>query len=80
MIVRKYEDFFNSSKSVYSFMTCISIVKEYSVITQGQRLVYLKFLKIISLYMIEDFTIHVYMLKILVRLLIEFVNLKEYYS
>lgn len=61
-------------------MTCISTVKEYSVITQEQRLVYLKFLKIISLYMIEDFTIHVYMLKILVRLLIEFVNLKEYYS
>lgn len=46
-------------------MTCISIVKEYSVITQGQKLVYLNFLKIISLYMIEDFTIHVYMLKML---------------
>lgn len=61
-------------------MTCISIVKEYSVITQGQRLVYLNFLKIISLYMIQDFTIHVYMLKMLVRILIEFVNLKEYYS
>lgn len=61
-------------------MTCISIVKEYSVITQGQRLVYLNFLKIISLYMIQDFTIHVYMLKMLVRILIEIVNLKEYYS
>lgn len=61
-------------------MTCISIVKEYSVITQGQRLVYLNFLKIISLYMIQDFTIHVYMLKMFVRILIEFFNLKEYYS
>lgn len=30
--------------------------------------------------MIQDFTIHVYMLKMFVRILIEFVNLKEYYS
>lgn len=30
--------------------------------------------------MIQDFTIHVYMLKMLVRILIEFVNSKEYYS
>lgn len=47
-------------------MTWISIVKEYLVITQRTEIDFSEFkkIKIISLYMIEDFTIHVYMLKI----------------
>lgn len=62
-------------------MTCISIVKEYSVITQRTKIGLFEFLK--NHIFVHDTGFHnlcIYVENVSLRILIEFVNLKEYYS